>query len=403
MHDKTIYETIYSRRSVRSFDSTPIPDEMLHRILESARWAPSGGNSQPWSFGIVRDDDKKRALAEAAGVLACCAPLQKPEAESEAGRKVNRLRWGDEIMAWLAECPGEYGASIVFRNGAPMIPGAHIQLAANAEGIGSCWIGFLDTERAGEILELPPHWRCYYLMPLGFPAQEPEARGRKSLQEMTFAESWGKRWRPVDEHPPLGKITIRDYREADAQDWLNLWGQIAVTSWAWQVLHHSKPRYQRESVELVAQANGRLVGFIDVEIEDEAGDLGYLKDEPCGFVWEFGVHPAYQKQGIGGRLLAAAEERLTPKGIKRMEFWSAEETSQSFYEHLGMEEMERHWQFFMKLPEHVREEMKRDGVGLFVAYGPAPMENFDEIKRKYRIKEDEQHKAKVCIGYDHRW
>jgi nitroreductase len=54
-----------ARRSARSFDGRPIPDEHLQLVLEAGRWAPSGGNAQPWELLVVRDPDGKQAVVEA--------------------------------------------------------------------------------------------------------------------------------------------------------------------------------------------------------------------------------------------------------------------------------------------------------------------------------------------------
>ena len=63
-----IYEPLIQcfrgRRSIRSFQETPVPDEMIMKILEAGRWAPSGGNSQPWEFIVVKQRDMLKKIAE---------------------------------------------------------------------------------------------------------------------------------------------------------------------------------------------------------------------------------------------------------------------------------------------------------------------------------------------------
>jgi GNAT superfamily N-acetyltransferase len=94
------------------------------------------------------------------------------------------------------------------------------------------------------------------------------------------------------------------------------------------LLHHTKPRYKHPALELVAELNGEIVGIIDVEAEPAPGELGYARDSRCGFVWEFGVRPDRRGEGIARRLVEAAQEWLDKRGIKRMEFWSMDETAQ---------------------------------------------------------------------------
>lgn len=410
---KSLFNAIYNRRSVRSFKSDPVPEHILHQIMESARWSPSGGNGQAYLFGIVTDAEKRHALAKAAGnqmwiaeapvVIACCARLYKPEEESDFSCEVNNLRWGKEAYGWFSSCPNPYHMALLFRNSTPLIPGSHIQLAAAAHGLGTCWIGYLDINKCSEILGLPEDVRCYFLMPLGHPAEE-KRRPRKPLSEITFADDWEHKWSPAENYPSFGNAILRPYREDDAAEWVNTWGQTAVTSDAWVLLHHAKPRYKRPALELVAETNGEIVGFMDVEIESEPEELGYAKDMCCGFVWEFGVRPDCQGQGIAKAMLKYAQAWLSERGIRRMEFWSMDEKAQGFYRHMGMQEMERHWQFYLGLPKEMTEEMySDDGVGIQTAYATCSIAKLGELRERYRIKTEGVEGPKVCIGFDCRW
>jgi len=59
------YEVIKTHRSVRLFEQDPIPENVLRKVLEAARIAPSGSNRQPWKFILVRDETAKKKLAAA--------------------------------------------------------------------------------------------------------------------------------------------------------------------------------------------------------------------------------------------------------------------------------------------------------------------------------------------------
>lgn len=54
------YEVIKTRRSIRSYKKEPVPDEVLKRVLNAARIAPSGNNRQPWKFIIIKDEERKK-------------------------------------------------------------------------------------------------------------------------------------------------------------------------------------------------------------------------------------------------------------------------------------------------------------------------------------------------------
>ena len=58
-----VFEVIQRRKSVRSYEPTPVPVEKLRKVLEAARLAPSAGNVQPWQFILVMDSDKRKRIA----------------------------------------------------------------------------------------------------------------------------------------------------------------------------------------------------------------------------------------------------------------------------------------------------------------------------------------------------
>ncbi|MBW1799780.1 MAG: nitroreductase family protein, partial [Deltaproteobacteria bacterium] len=57
-----ILDVITSRKSIRRYQPDPVPDEMIDKILEAARWAPTGENYQPWRFIVIRDPEIKNKI-----------------------------------------------------------------------------------------------------------------------------------------------------------------------------------------------------------------------------------------------------------------------------------------------------------------------------------------------------
>ena len=64
MADITLFDVIQTQRAIRHFSTEPVSDEIVKKILEAAIRAPSGGNSQPWDFLVIRDQETKRRLGE---------------------------------------------------------------------------------------------------------------------------------------------------------------------------------------------------------------------------------------------------------------------------------------------------------------------------------------------------
>ncbi|MEO0162509.1 MAG: nitroreductase family protein [candidate division WOR-3 bacterium] len=168
------YEVIKKRRSVRKYKSDPIPDEVLKRILEAGRIAPSAKNIQPWKFVVIKDSETKKRIAEAcrgqhwmadADVIICGCALEK-------------IAWGRM---------GGYMSSFAVDLAIAM---DHIILAATNEGLGTCWIGAFEEKKVKEILGIPDDVRVVALTPIGYPAEEPKDRGRKEFHEVVAYERY---------------------------------------------------------------------------------------------------------------------------------------------------------------------------------------------------------------------
>jgi nitroreductase len=165
-------EVIRRRRSIRSYESKPVPEEVILKILNAARLAPSAKNRQPWKFIVVRDEIKRKRIAEA-------SHHQKFIAEAPV------------IIVAVALEP-----TYVMSCGVPAYPVdlaiafEHICLSACNEGLGTCWIGAFDQKRVKEILKIPEEFIVVALTPLGYPKHIPPPRPRKTLEEIISFEEF---------------------------------------------------------------------------------------------------------------------------------------------------------------------------------------------------------------------
>jgi len=167
-----VHEAIRIRYSVRDYRNDPIPEESLERVLEAARLAPSGSNRQDWRFIVVKDEARKKRLAEAAN---------------------NQM--------WIASAPVVIGAVAtdpepIMTCGHPRyavdlaIAVDHMTLAAVQEGLGTCWIGAFSQERVRDILGADKSCMVLTILPLGYPAAgSGGAKSRKRLEEIVRYET----------------------------------------------------------------------------------------------------------------------------------------------------------------------------------------------------------------------
>ena len=172
MNIMSVLEVIETRRSVRKYKPEEIPDGDLKKILTAAQLAPSAGNKQPWRFVVVRDPERKRALAEAA-------------------RNQMWLADAGVIVAALAMDPNDPEVYAKWSERDVMTAVEHMVLASWSMGYGTCWIGAFYQDKVKELLDIPEEMTVINLLPIGVPDQTPEARARKPLDELFHAEKYG--------------------------------------------------------------------------------------------------------------------------------------------------------------------------------------------------------------------
>ena len=202
----TVEETIRQRRSIRRYRPDAIPRELVLRMLEAARLAPSASNCQPWRFLIVVDAEEKRRLREMAGypfvetapmVVVCAADLDTYSPHSSALRYRELLDSG--ILESFADQPPDPKlgarlsrlreldrAGVVRRAMAnTYIAIEHLVLAAASMGIGTCWVGAADeSEEVRALFDLPESIIIVALVAVGYPAEEPRPRPRLEMEDI---------------------------------------------------------------------------------------------------------------------------------------------------------------------------------------------------------------------------
>lgn len=159
-----LYEAIKTRRSVRKYQRTPVPQDKLLRIWEAVRWAPSACNLQPWKFLVVNSPDKRAKLK---GILQDWA-LEAPVLIIALGNRENAWRRDNESIH-----PVDVAIAV-----------EHLVLAATAEGLGTCWICAFDRKRLSAALNIKPEWDPVAVIPLGYSADDSPRSTRKEIAEI---------------------------------------------------------------------------------------------------------------------------------------------------------------------------------------------------------------------------
>ena len=167
-----VYEAIQKRYSVRGYQDRPVPEDVLRRVLDAGRSAPSGNNVQPWKFVVVRDAVRRAAMQKAAKDQAFVG--QAPVVIAVVGMAP------EKIMS--CEIPGDPVDCAIAID--------HMTLAAVAEGLGTCWIGAFYEDQARDVLGVPDPYKIIELLTLGYPAVPPHAKSRKTFDDVVCWEQF---------------------------------------------------------------------------------------------------------------------------------------------------------------------------------------------------------------------
>jgi nitroreductase len=168
-----VSETIRMKRAVRNFKDEPLPEDIIHAILNAGRRSQSSKNTQPWQFVAIQDKTTLKAL-------------------SECGTWAGHLAGAALGVAILTPDPTEK-FQIMFDAGQAA---AYMQLAAWELGVGSVPASIYEPEKAREILGFPEDLHLRIALSFGYPAEEdvlsaaPQKGGRRELDDVVHWNKW---------------------------------------------------------------------------------------------------------------------------------------------------------------------------------------------------------------------
>lgn len=160
---------LLTRRSIRRFKPTAIDMGVVRRILDTARYAPSAGNRQPWIFVVVMDREVKEKLAK---IHRWAYPLESAPL-------------GIVVACNKDVSPDSYHVDCA-------CAAVYIMFAVHAFGLGSVWIQTLrNIEDIQKILNLPSNYIPIAMLAIGYPDEQPTVKSRKELKDIVFLNRYG--------------------------------------------------------------------------------------------------------------------------------------------------------------------------------------------------------------------
>ena len=158
-----VIEALLNRKSIRYFKLYTIPEEEVKLLMECTRFAPSGGNRQPWEFLVVDDPEEIKQIYDYGWTI--------------RGGGTNVCRFADASL-------------LVFFLGGPQchLAAENLALAAYGLGYGSCMIGAFDREKTKALLDIPQEQRIQVMVAVGVADEERSNAARYTATDVLLAE-----------------------------------------------------------------------------------------------------------------------------------------------------------------------------------------------------------------------
>lgn len=203
---------------------------------------------------------------------------------------------------------------------------------------------------------------------------------------------------------PYPPHIIRPYQPSDENGWLRCRVLAFLDTAYFDDVCQEKEQYNSRAIELVAEADGTIVGLIDVECEKNPGAICSTREGteargPTGMIWHLAVHPDYRRQGIGSALLAKAREHAQAWRIERFEAWTRDDQFvEQWYCSQGFRWMESYYHVYIEHRKEMEKVIECNVSGLrplcvFAHYAGDDASFLRKFKRVHRCNRYE-----LCLG-----
>ncbi len=196
-----LFDAMYTQRAIRRLKPDPIPDDLIHKLIESATKAPSGTNRQPWKFIVVKDQVIKSNIAHYYKktfdlVYGDKSSSPRPISSSMMKTGAHLAEHIQEAPIFIIVCALHDGSPSSMDRGASIFPAVqNLLLTARGLGLG----GVLTNnhkryeDEVKQILKIPANVETAALVPIGYP-DEGASYGptrRSAVEEVTYWDTWG--------------------------------------------------------------------------------------------------------------------------------------------------------------------------------------------------------------------
>jgi len=213
MDYESFLELVKKRRSIRSFKADPIPDDYIEKIIDAARWAPSGFNLQPWEFVVVKKEELRKSIVQyLRDFMVMSGPMEatreswqgpKPPADVTppmgfANAPVFIIPFGDLRIRVGLPMIHRYNEESWDKTYISTMASTflYMHLAATSLGLASQWVSAVTQPSVHclikQLLGIPASLKIYDMMVLGYPDAKPRPRLVRNREEMVHYNFCGE-------------------------------------------------------------------------------------------------------------------------------------------------------------------------------------------------------------------
>jgi nitroreductase len=182
-----VYECIKTRRTIRKFKDIEVPWDLIVKLLEAGKSAPSSGNIQNWKFIVINDKNAKTEISEYCGNqlwMANAPVLIVVVSDSDKAKRFYGIR-GERLYS-VQNCAAAT---------------QNILLMAHSLGLGGAWVGYMEEYKLGPALTLPEGIRPQAIIAIGYPAEDPPCPPKYTLENVMYFRQFGGQGNRIKDVP----------------------------------------------------------------------------------------------------------------------------------------------------------------------------------------------------------
>lgn len=168
-----VKEAISKRRSIRKYQRKEVPLDLIRKLIDAARLAPSGSNAQPCRYYLVKDNETKEKLKEnqifeqdfvyqVPALIVCCSDIQSYRQGIKGWSEENEVRALRDLS----------------------IASAFLVLRATELGLATCYVGWMKKDKIKDVLDIPRHYIVPFVIAVGYANEQPKPLPRRSIDEV---------------------------------------------------------------------------------------------------------------------------------------------------------------------------------------------------------------------------